>query len=327
MELKKKTIGSHVLGVVTNESLGAAFLVLIMVIIMVISTDTFLTGINVTNVLRQSSFYIIVALGGVCVIIVGELDLSTGSTMGIAGMTAAQLATYAHFNTVLVFIICIAIGIVVGIINGYLVGFMGLPAFIVTLGMQLMLRGLVTIISGGFPVTGLPESFTVVGTSVWFGVPSPIYIMLFLCIITWILLNRTIFGRHLYACGSNKQAAIVSGIAVKRVRLLAYVYCGALAAFSGILLTSRMMTGQVATGSGYDLLAIAGIVIGGATVGGGTGTVIGTIFGMLVISVLNNAMTLLGLNAYYTSATQGLIIVLAVMLDTGRHRLKDRLKS
>lgn len=327
MDQKKKTIGNRVLGLVTNESLGSAFLVLIMAIIMIICTDKFLTGINITNVLRQSSFYIIIALGGVCVIVVGELDLSVGSTMGIAGMVAAQMAAFTQVHTLFVFIICILIGVAVGVVNGYLIGYMGLPSFIVTLGMQLMLRGLVTIISGGFPVTNLPKSFTDVGTSVWLKVPSPIYIAAALCILTWFLFNRTLFGRHLYACGSNKQAATVSGIAVKRVRLLAFVFCGALAAFSGILLTSRMMTGQVSTGTGYDLLSIAGIVIGGAAIGGGSGTVVGTIFGMLVINVLNNAMTLLGLNAYYTSATQGLIIILAVMLDAGRHSLKNRIKS
>ena len=326
MDLRKKKFSNRAIGLITDESLGALFIVLIMAVVMAISTDKFLTVINITNVLRQSSFYIIVALGGVCVIIVGELDLSVGSIMGIAGMIAAIMAQ-GHTNTFVVFAVCTLIGVGIGVINGLLVGYLRLPSFIVTLGMQLMLRGIVTIISGGFPVPNLDPRFNAVGTGVWFGIPAPIYFTLLLCVITWLLFNRTLFGRHLYACGSNRQAATVSGISTRRMVLLAYVYCGALAAFSGILLTSRIMTGQVATGSGYDLLSIAGIVIGGAAIGGGSGTVLGTVFGMLVISILNDAMTLLGLNAFYQSATQGLVIVLATMLDVGRRSLRKRIKT
>ena len=326
MKETKKSIGSGVLGLITNESLGAVFLVLLMAIIMSISSDTFLTSRNITNVMRQSSFYVIAALGILCVIIVGGLDLSVGATMGLAGMVASMMAR-DHQNALLTYVLCTCIGVAIGVVNGYLIGYMKLPAFIITLGMQLVLRGVTTIISGGFPVNNLSPSFNAVGTSVWFGIPSPIYITLLLCVVTWFLLNRTLFGRHVYACGSNRQAAIVSGINEKRINLLAYVYCGAFAAFSGILLTARMMTGQVSTGEGYELLAIAGIVIGGASIGGGAGTVIGTVFGMLVISIVNNAMTLLSMNAFYQAATQGVIIILATMLDAGRRTLKNRIKS
>jgi len=326
MELRKKTISKFLLGLITNESLGSAFLVLLMAVIMTISSDTFLTSRNILNVLRQSSFYIIAALGILCVIIAGGLDLSVGGTMGLAGIVASMMAR-GNMNTALIIILCTMIGVVVGAINGYLIGYMKLPAFIITLGMSLVLRGTTTIVSEGFPVNNLSASFNAIGTSIWFGIPSPIWITVFLCIVTWYLLNRTLYGRHLYACGSNTQAAIVSGISEKRVSLLAYVYCGAFAAFAGILLTSRMMTGQVGTGQGYELLAIAGIVIGGAAIGGGSGTVVGTVFGLIVITIVNNALTLLGMNAFYQSATQGLIIILATMLDAGRRTLKSRIKN
>jgi len=317
--------GSYALKLITNETLGAVFVVIIIVVIMIASTDSFLTVRNITNVLRVSSFYIIVAMGAMLVIIIGQLDLSVGSTMGMAGIVASLMAK-DDVNTFLIFVVCTGIGVGIGSINGLLVGYMKLPAFIVTLGMLLSVRGFVTLTTKGNPVNNLSDSFNNVGTSVFLQVPTPIYIMLIIVVIIWFLQNRTLFGRHLFAVGSNVQGAIVSGINVKRVTLYAYIICGALAGFSGTLLTSRLMSGQVVLGEGYELLAIAGVVIGGASIAGGSGTAIGTLFGMLAICLVTNAMTLIGLNAFYQPITQGIIIILAIMLDAGRQSLKNRLR-
>ena len=322
----RNNISQNLLKLITNETLGAIFIVIIIAVIMIAGTDSFLTIRNITNVLRVASFYIIVAMGSMLVIIIGQLDLSVGSTMGFAGIVASLMAKDG-VNPLVIFIACTALGIGIGMINGLLVGYLKLPAFIVTLGMLLSVRGCVQLTTLGNPVNGLAESFNRIGISTFLNVPTPIYIMIVIVAIIWFVQNRTLLGRHLYAVGSNVQAAIVSGINTKRVTLYAYVICGALAGFSGTLLTSRMMSGQVSLGDGYELLAIAGVVIGGASIMGGSGTAIGTVFGMLVICLVTNAMTLVSLNAFYQPIVQGLIIILAMMLDTGRRSLKTRIRQ
>ena len=322
---KRKIDEQFAFKVITNETLGAIFIVIIIAIVMIASTDSFLTMRNITNVLRVASFYVIVAMGAMLTIIVGQLDLSVGSTMGLAGIVASILAKDG-VHPLVIFVACTAIGVGIGSINGLLVGYMRLPAFIVTLGMLLSIRGFATLTTMGNPVNGLSAAFNSVGTSTFLNVPTPIYIMAIIAFMNWFLLNRTLFGRHVYAVGSNVQGAIVSGISAKRVTLYAYILSGALAAFSGILLTSRMMSGQVTLGEGYELMVIAGIVIGGASIMGGSGTTIGTVFGMLVICLVNNAMTLVSMNPYFQPIVQGIIIILAMILDINRQSLKNRSK-
>ena len=325
-DTNRKSFSQQLLKLITNETLGAIFIVIIIAIIMIVSTDSFLTIRNITNVLRVASFYIIVAMGAMLVIIIGQLDLSVGSTMGLAGIVASLMARDGDYPIIIIFLLCTLIGVGIGAINGLLVGYMKLPAFIVTLGMLLSVRGCVQLTTMGNPVNGLSDAFNNIGISTFLSVPTPIYIMILIVALIWFLQNRTLLGRHLYAVGSNVQAAIVSGIDAKRVTLYAYTICGALAGFSGTLLTSRMMSGQVSLGDGYELLAIAGVVIGGASIMGGSGTAIGTVFGMLVICLVTNAMTLIGLNAFLQPIVQGIIIILAMMLDTGRRSLKNRIR-
>lgn len=329
MNLTKKGTGSvkqNVLKAVTNDTLGSTFLFILMFVIMAVADDAFLSQRNLLNLMRQSSFYVIVALGMVVAVISGGLDFSAGGTMGVAGILAAIMAREG-WNPVLIFVLATAVGAFIGSINGFLIGYLRLPNFIICLAMQYVLRGTVTLITGGYPVNDLSDAFVAVGTSSILGIPVPVWAMLVLCFVTWYMLNRTVYGRHLYAAGCNRQAAIVSGINASRVQLLAYVYCGAMAALAGILLTSRMMSGQTATGTGYELMAIAGVVIGGGSFKGGKGTVLGAVFGMMVIRLMNNAFTLLNLNAYWQQVAQGLIIIFAMLLDLFRMKLRNRIKN
>lgn len=329
MNLTKKGTGSvkqNVLKAVTNDTLGSTFLFILMFVIMAVADDAFLSQRNLLNLMRQSSFYVIVALGMVVAVISGGLDFSAGGTMGVAGILAAIMAREG-WNPVLIFVLATAVGAFIGCINGFLIGYLRLPNFIICLAMQYVLRGSVTLITGGYPVNDLSDAFVAVGTSSILGIPVPVWAMLVLCFVTWYMLNRTVYGRHLYAAGCNRQAAIVSGINASRVQLLAYVYCGAMAALAGILLTSRMMSGQTATGTGYELMAIAGVVIGGGSFKGGKGTVLGAVFGMMVIRLMNNAFTLLNLNAYWQQVAQGLIIIFAMLLDLFRMKLRNRIKN
>ena len=186
-----------------------------------------------------------------------------------------------------------------------------------------MIRGLITVITEGYPINDLSESFTYIGTGSFLGIPIPIYIAIFLAVLTWYILNKTVFGRHVVATGANAQAAIVSGINTKRIKLFSYMYGGALAGIAGMVLTARVTSGQVNCGDGFELDAIAGAIIGGASMEGGSGTVIGTICGIMVIYTVKNGMSLLSINAYWQQVAQGAIILLAIFLDIIRKKQRS----
>jgi len=306
-----------------NQKAGIIVILLIMCIILSIVTNNFLTSRNLINILRQISFYCIIGLGSMMVIVTCGIDMSPGSIVGVISVVTALNGVTGKGNVFLWFVLAIVVGAIFGAANGILVAYPGLPAFIVTLGTQIIGRGIALLITDGHPITGLNENLVFLGAGKVGPIPMPVIIMAILCLITWYILRYTSFGRYIYAIGSNEQAAKISGINTKLVKMFVYVYAGILASIAGMVLTGRVASGQPALGEGYEVYSIAGAVIGGAALSGGVGTVYGVVVGSLVIGVLNNGMDLLGVSSYWQKIAQGSIIILAVLFDYLRKRNKQ----
>ena len=313
----KQSFGDRITSLYSKA--GVLVILLIMCIILSIATDTFLTSRNLINVVRQIAFYNIIAFGAMCIIITGGIDLSAGSVVGITSVFVA-MAAHNNMPWPIYFLIALLVGLVVGGANGFLVSFTRMPPFIATLGTQIIVRGAALLITNGRPVSDLNEGFIFLGSGGLGPIPMPIIFLVIISAVIWYVLNYSKIGRHVYAIGGNEQAAIVSGVNTKLVKVFVYVLAAVLAAFAGMVLTARVASGQPGLGEGFELEAIAGAVIGGVSLSGGAGTVYGVICGTLIIGVLNNGMDLLNISGYWQDIAQGLIIVLAVLLDTLRRR-------
>jgi inositol transport system permease protein len=298
------------------------YLILIgMIIIMSFMSETFLTPGNILNVIRQISLIAIVGFGATLIIITTGIDLSPGSVIAVASIAAASMAHPEQNYPLIVTIgIGLLVGALAGLVNGLMVAYAKLPAFIATLGMMTAARGFAYILSDGHPVTGFTKEFDYIGRGDFLGIPIIIYVMLVCAVISYIILRHLKIGKRIYAIGGNEQAAVVSGINVKRNLLFVYIYGGLMAAVAGILLASRLSSGQPTAGLGYEMDAITAVVIGGTSLSGGIGTIQGTLIGALIIGVLNNGMDLLHVPAYYQQVLKGAIIVGAVLLDRVRNK-------
>jgi ribose/xylose/arabinose/galactoside ABC-type transport system permease subunit len=285
-------------------------------IALALSTPRFLTVQNLMIIVTQVSINALLAFGVTFVIITGGIDLSIGSIVAVVGVVAAS---FAHPDTYPV-IVPIGAGLLTGILFGTLNGFVitrsNVPPFIVTLGTMTIGRGLALILSKGRPVSNLSDSFNFLGGGKILGIPTLILILIIAFIICSIVLRKTVSGRYMYAVGGNEQAANASGIGVSCVKMQVYVLAGGLAAVAGILLTSRIGTGQPNAGAGFELDAIAATIIGGTSTTGGTGTMTGTLIGALLIGVISNGLDLLNVSSYYQLVIKGVIIVGAVILDS-----------
>lgn len=274
----------------------------------------FLTPANLINVARQISLNGILAVGVTFVLLTGGVDLSLGSVVALSGVVAATFAHPGDWPVVVPVVIGVSAGMLCGGVNGWVTAFGGIPAFISTLGMMTIARGLALVVSGGRPVSNLSDSFTSLGGD-WRGFPIPIIILLAIGVIAWLFLARTRPGRYIYAVGGNESAARAAGLGVRRIKLFAYIVSGALAGLTGVVLAARITTGQPNAGVAYELDAIAAAVIGGTSLSGGVGTVVGTLLGALLMGVINNGLDLLNVSSYYQQIIKGLIIVAAVWLD------------
>jgi len=295
-------------------------------------SPAFLTKINLINIVRQISIIGLIALGVTGVIVTAGIDLSSGSVVGVACVVAAafsQMPTGARVlypaiagNPVYVSIIagCL-VGMIAGAINGFLVAKTRIPPFIATLGMFSAARGAAMLFTAGRPISNLRDDYNFIGQGDIAGLPIPILILVVMAIVTHILYSRTKFGKYIYAIGGNEQAAHVSGINVAKFKLLIYVYAGFLAALGGIVVSSRIGSGQPGLGVGYEFDAITAAVIGGASLSaGGIGTIPGTIVGALIMGVLNNTLDLTNVSAYWQQIIKGAIIVGAVILDQQKNK-------
>lgn len=295
------------------------------------SSNYFLSNENMLIVLRQVSINGILAIGMTFVIITAGVDLSVGSVLALSGIVAARFATnnsgLAIGDTatavIMPLIVALGIGIICGLINGTVLARYRLQPFIVTMGMLSAARGLTMLTTNGNPVSQLNSDFRWLGNGYVGGIPVPVIIFILLFALAWLLLNKTIIGRYVYAVGGNPKSARTSGINVVRIKVLVYTLCGALAGIAGLILTARTGSAQTNAGAGYELDAIAAVVIGGTSMAGGVGTLVGTFFGVLIIGVMNNGLDLLGVQSYYQQIIKGALIVVAVLLDPSRKQQRD----
>jgi ribose transport system permease protein len=286
-----------------------------------LASPFFLGVNNIFNVLRQFSIIGILAVGEALVIITGGIDLSVGSVVGLCGVVTALLAAL-HLSPVLVFLASIAFGTAVGSMNGLLVTEVGINPFIVTLGMLSVARGSALLITGGLPLSN-ETPITWLGGGYLGPVPVPVILMFAVAAAGQIFATRTLAGRNVFAVGDNERAAYLSGVRVKRVKVMVFMITGALCALSGIILSGTLNSAEPSAGSGYELDVIAAVVIGGASLSGGEGSIVGVIIGAALMGVLRNGFVLLGVSAYWQVVSIGLVIIAAVGLDslkTGRRR-------
>lgn len=307
---------------------GVLFLVALMGLLSYLSQpDYALDPNNIANIFRQNSFYALLALGQFIVIVTAGIDLSVGSVMALAAMTAAVLSD-AGWVWPIVFLAPFVVGMAVGAINGLGLTRLHMPhPFIMTLGMLFIARGATNLISGGVPISGLPDEVR------WFGagnvtipglgwqVPVSLFVIVITYVIVWVFLQHSRQGRHIFAIGGNPQAARVSGVLVDRTLILAYALCGLMAGFAGLLLAGRTNSGFPAAGQGDELYAIAAVIIGGASFFGGRGTVLGVFAGVLVIGMLRNLLNLNQVPSFWQQVAIGVVIITVVAFDVFRRRI------
>lgn len=290
-----------------------AFLVLI--VVMSLLSPAFLKTANIMNILRQTSVNGIVAVGMTFVIILAGIDLSVGSVIALAAVIAASFAHPGGYPLIVPVFAGLFTGALCGFLNGLIIAKRKIAPFIMTLAMMTIARGAALVYTNGRPVIELSDSYNRIGGSYFLGIPIPVIIFVIIIILGWILLSATVFGRHVYATGGNKTAAELSGIITSKITIWVYTLAGLLAGLAGIVLSSRVMSGSPATGQGYELDAIAAVVIGGTRLTGGVGSISGTILGVLIIGVMNNGLDLLNVSSYWQLVVKGLIILLAVVLE------------
>lgn len=285
-------------------------------------SDRFLTIPNLLNVVRQAAVNAILAFGQTAVIITGGIDLSVGSVLAFVGVIAASIDHGGH-PFVLVLIAALTVGAGLGALNGAFITYGGVAPFIVTLAALTIWRGATLVFTDGSPISGLSDAFRAVGNNDLFGLPASAWLMILVLVVTLVLLRRTGWGRGLYALGSSEDAARFAGLPVNRLKVTVYAFSGLTAAIAAIVLTSRLYSAQPTAGAGFELDAIAAVVVGGTSLSGGRGGAIGTLLGALIIAVLNNGMNLLDVNAFYQQIVKGGVILGALLLErvlSGRTR-------
>ncbi|CAM4300701.1 ribose ABC transporter permease [Paenibacillus alkaliterrae] len=309
MAIDKKQLAS------TLQKLGPLIGLLIITVILIIASPNFLTVNNILNVFRQVSINALIAFGMTFVILTGGIDLSVGATLALSGALTAGLLN-GGMDPLTAIIIGLVAGGVMGAVNGLLITKANIAPFIATLATMTIYRGFALVYTDGRPITGFEsELFTLVGGGYFFGVPVPVIITIIIFAILFFILRKTTFGRNVYAIGGNEEASLLSGIKTGRFKIYVYALTGLLSALAGIILTSRLNSAQANAGFGYELDAIAAVVLGGTSLSGGRGWIVGTLVGALIIGVLNNGLNLLGVSSFYQQVVKGMVILLAVLLD------------
>ncbi len=295
------------------HQLRAAWMLLAVCVILAIASPVFATSANLLNVALATSVTALLAAGQTFVIILAEIDLSVGAILGFSAAITAMVLR--HHSTITGIVVGLAVGAAAGLVNGLLVTKTRMPSFIATLATLSILSGLALQLTQGNPVSVTDYNFQNIGQARIAGIPTPVWIMIVVFVIFGILLARTRFGRYAYATGDNAEAAKLSGISVDRVKILAFVISGALAALAGFIVTARLSTAEPTAGTGLELEAIAAVIIGGTSLAGGRGDLLGTIVGALILGVIDNGMNLLNVNPFLQDVVKGVVILFAVLLD------------
>lgn len=298
---------------VLGRELRAVWMLLGVALILFIASPFFLTSSNLMAIAMAASVTALLAIGQTFVIILGEIDLSVGAMLGFSAVITAKVLPGA--GLVVALLAGVAAGVVAGLVNGLLVTKVNMPSFIATLASMSMLSGLTLYLTQGNPVGVGSDAFRAIGQGHILGVPAPIWILLVCAVVFGILLARSRFGRQVYATGDNLEAAHLSGMPVTRVKVAAFVIAGVLAAIAGFILTARLGTAQPTAGKGLELTAIAAVIIGGTSLTGGRGAVVGTVIGALLLGTIDNGLNLLNVSPFLQDVVKGAVILFAVFVD------------
>ncbi|MGB8816758.1 MAG: ABC transporter permease [Rhizobiaceae bacterium] len=296
------------------RDMGTVAGLIIMVLVFSSMSDVFLTQRNLINILQQSSINACIAIGMTLVIISGGIDLSVGPAAALAAVLSATLLA-AGYPVAVVILTALGVGLACGFLNGALIAYAGLQPFIVTLGTLSLYRAFALIYTGGNPILSLPNSFRHIFTSDLFGLPVPVVIVAVLAVLATILLKKTPLGEYILAVGGNEEAARVSGVPIELTKVLTYMISGGLASLAAVILIARLGAAEPTLGNLWELEAIAAAAIGGASLMGGKGSIIGTILGAIVLGAMRNGLTLLNVQAFYQLLATGIIIILAMLVD------------
>lgn len=294
------------------------YAVIALIIILICVTDKFLSVNNITNVLRQTSMIAILAVGEFFVIVGAGIDLSNGAAAGLCSIMFAKMMAEWGINPWIAIILTLIFGCLCGAINAFTIAYCGIPPFIATLGMQIAWRGLCFVITNAYPIVGLPEAINPIGAGYLGFIPIPVIITVIIFLICGFVAQKTTFGRSVFAVGNNADSAHYAGIDTKLIKAGTFVISGLMAACCGIILTSRVASGQPNGGLGWETKAITGAAIGGVSINGGKGNLLGVFLGATFVGMLTNGMTLLDMNSYYQQIVEGVVLVLAIGIDVFR---------
>ncbi|TMR72132.1 ribose ABC transporter permease [Streptococcus pseudopneumoniae] len=291
-------------------------LIILMAVITIINSN-FLTANNLLNLLLQVTSNALIAFGMTFVILTGGIDLSVGSILALSSaLTAGLLGSV--MTVTLAILISLILGCILGMMNGLLISYGKLAPFIVTLATMTIFRGATLVYTNGNPITkGLSDTFLFqfLGQGYIVGIPFPVIIMFIVFIVLYVLLHKTAFGKSVYAIGGNEKAAYISGVKLNKVKIIIYSISGMMASISGLIITSRLSSAQPTAGASYEMDAIAAVVLGGTSLSGGKGRILGTLIGALIIGVLNNGLNIIGVSAFWQQVVKGVVILIAVLID------------
>ena len=321
MNQNKNRTTNPIVGIVKNN-VGILSVLVLLCVIVSIATSKFLKPNNLISVLRQISINAYIALGMTLIIILGHIDLSVGAIVAMSGTLTVGFIVTQGLPIPVAILLGILLGMLAGLISGMIVTYFRVPAFIITMAMMNVCSGVAYVYSGGQATRINNDFFSAIGTGYLFNtIPLPVVYMIILIIVISFLLGKTKFGTYIYAIGGNREAARLSGVPIKKVEIAVFTISGVLSAFAGLVLCSRMYSGQPSVGSGYELDAIAACVLGGTSMSGGKGRISGTIFGAMVIGIISNGLNLIGVSSYWQLIVKGLIIACAVLLDSQKGKI------
>ena len=315
--LKNKSAKDFLTAVKQSDILVLLLVLVVLCVVVSFLTPVFLSTRNIMNTLRQVSLTAICGFGLAMVILIGEIDLSVGSQQAIAGISSVYILNRTG-SIPLAILSALLCGALIGAINGLLVTKAKINSLIATLGTMAIWRGVAMVTTGAVSIQSRVEGFQKIATGFVGIIPNAVIIAFILYVIIYYVLNYTTFGRKIYAIGGNKEAARLSGLAVDNIKIFVYIVSGVLTMLSGVLLASRMASAQPTAGTGFEMLVIASVILGGVSLVGGVGTISGALIGMIILGVLQNGLTLLDVSSFWQDITRGIVIILAVFVDGAR---------
>lgn len=308
------------------KQFSTILLLLVVILFFSLTTDAFFASKNMINILRQVAVLSILTCGMTFVIISGGMDLTVGSMLGLTGVICAKLLVETQMSPILAILITIALATIFGMATGILIVRLKVPAIVITLGMMTVARGLGFILSKGLPIYSIPEKVVNLGQGYVGAIPIPVIIMLVIVAISAFILNRSYFGRYVYAIGSNEEAARLAGVPVNAIKVGLYSVSACLAGIAGVILMARISSGAPASGTGMEMDVVTAVVIGGVSINGGKGKMSGAFIGALLIGVLSNGLTIMNIGEYYQQVVKGIVLILAVAFDyfSNKEKVKRR---